>query len=82
MVTAGRMGLRCLLAVGHCAPGLEQAMPTIARWRRASLPTSLAADAVERVRASCDLTTPMGIRDRAVRLLLARLALRAGDVTV
>jgi integrase len=35
---------------------------------------------VERVIASCDLTTPMGIRDRAVLLLLARLGLRAGDI--
>jgi site-specific recombinase XerD len=81
VVTAVRMFLRFLIAVGHCAPGLEHAIPTIARWRRASLPTYLSAEAVERVIASCDLTTPMGTRDRAVLLLLARLALRAGDVT-
>ena len=30
--------------------------------------------------ASCDVTTRKGIRDRAILLLLARLALRAGDV--
>jgi integrase/recombinase XerD len=81
VVTAVRMFLRFLIAVGYCPPGLEHAIPTIARWRRASLPTYLSAEAVERVIASCDLTTPMGVRDRAVLLLLARLGLRAGDVT-
>ena len=30
--------------------------------------------------ASCDLSRPQGVRDRAVLLLLARLGLRAGDV--
>jgi site-specific recombinase XerC len=80
VVTAVRMLLRCLIAVGHCAPGLAPAIPPIARWRRASLPTYLSAEAVARVIASCDLTTPRGTRDRAVLLLRARLALRAGDV--
>lgn len=35
---------------------------------------------MERVIASCDPTTPRGLRDRAILLLLARLALRGGDV--
>jgi site-specific recombinase XerD len=30
--------------------------------------------------ASCDLTKPCGVRDRAILLLLARLGLRAGDI--
>jgi len=64
LVTAVRMFLRFLIAGGHCAPGLDYAIPTIARWRRASLPTYLSAEAVECVIASCDLTTPLGVRDR------------------
>ena len=35
---------------------------------------------MERGLATCDLTTAIGVRDRAVLLLLARLGLRAGDV--
>jgi site-specific recombinase XerD len=73
VVTAVRMFLRFLIAVGRCAPGLDHAIPTIVRWWLASLPKYLAAEAVEHVIASCDLTTPPGIRDRAVLLLLARL---------
>jgi integrase/recombinase XerD len=80
VVTAVRMFLRFLIAVGQCALGLEHAIPTMARWRLASLPKYLSAEVVERVIASCDRTTPIGVRDRAVLLLLARLGLRAGDV--
>jgi site-specific recombinase XerD len=44
------------------------------------LPRYIGASDVERLIATCDLTTPIGIRDRAVLLLLARLGLRAGDI--
>jgi hypothetical protein len=79
-VTAVRMFVCYLIAVGRCAPDLDQAIPTSARWRLASLPKYLSAEAVERIIASCDLSTPIGMRDRAVLLLLSRLGLRAGDV--
>lgn len=80
VVTAVRMFLRFLSAIGRCAPGLDHALPTIAHWRLATLPQYLPTEAVEAVVASCDLTTPIGVRDRAVLVLLARLGLRAGDV--
>jgi site-specific recombinase XerD len=80
VVTSVRMFLRFLISTGRCTPGLDDAIPTIAWWRLASLPKYLSSESVERVIASCDLTTLMGIRDRAVLLLLARLGLRAGDV--
>ena len=79
-VTAVRMFVRYLIAVGRCALELDQAMPPIAQWRLASLPKYLAAEEVERVIASCDLSTPIGVRDRAVLLLLSRLGFRSGDV--
>jgi integrase/recombinase XerD len=82
LVTSVRMFLRFLIATRRCAPGLEHAIPTIARWRRASLPKYLSSAALERVMTSCDLTTPMGRRDRAILLLLARLGLRAGEVAI
>ena len=40
----------------------------------------LPRDDIEHIIASCDLAAPMGLRDRAILLLLARLALRTGDV--
>ena len=55
-------------------------MPIIPQWRLSALPRFLPGGAVEQVIASCDLTKPHGVRDRAILLLLARLGLRAGDV--
>ena len=78
--TALRMFLRFLIAEGKCASGLDAAIPVLAHWRLSSLPRYLAADDVERVIASCDLTSPVGKRDRAILLLLARLGFRAGDI--
>jgi integrase/recombinase XerD len=80
VVTAVRMFLRFLIAIGRCPPGLDHALPTIAQWRLASLPKYLPIEAVERVLATCDLATSIGVRDHAVLLLLARLGCRAGDV--
>ena len=80
VVTAARMFLRFLIAVGRCPPGLDHALPAMAHWRLAALPKYLPVETVERVLASCDLTTPSGVRDRAVLMLLARLGFRAGDV--
>jgi site-specific recombinase XerD len=75
-----RMYLRFLAATGACPPALLGAIPRIPRWRLATLPRYILNDDVERVIASCDPTTPRGLRDRAILLLLARLALRGGDV--
>jgi integrase/recombinase XerD len=80
MTTALRGYLRFLAAVGLCRSGLDHAVPTIPQWRLSALPRYLPASAVERIVASCDLSKPHGIRDRAILLILARLGLRAGDV--
>ena len=41
LATALRMFLRFLIARGYCAPGLEHAIPTVAKWRLSSLPKYL-----------------------------------------
>ena len=79
--TALRMFLRFLIAEGQCAVGLDAAIPTVAHWRLASLPRHLLPGDVERLIASCDRASPVGRRDRAILLLLARLGFRAGDIT-
>lgn len=78
--TALRMFLRFLVAGGHCSSSLEGAVPVVAHWRLASLPRYLPESDVERLLASCDVASTVGLRDRAVLLLLARLGLRAGDI--
>jgi len=78
--TALRMFLRFLIAKGKCAVGLDAAIPVLAHWRLSSLPRYIQPEEVERIIASCDLKSPMGRRNRAILLLLARLGLRAGDI--
>lgn len=80
VITSVRMFIRFLIAVGKCAPELEAALPTIAKWRLSTLPQYLQPDEVERIIAACDPSTVLGGRDRAMILLMARLGLRAGDV--
>ena len=78
--TALRLYLRFLALDGLCRPGLVGAVPTVPRQRFSTLPRHLPQHDIERIIAACDCATPMGMRDRAILLLLARLALRAGDV--
>jgi site-specific recombinase XerD len=78
--TALRMFLRFMIAEGRCRAGLLGAIPVVPHWRLAPLPRPLSAEDVERLIASCDCSSSIGRRDRAILLLLARLGLRAGDI--
>jgi integrase/recombinase XerD len=80
VVSALRAFVRFLIATGQCPSNLDGAVPVVAGWRLASMPKFIPYEDVERVIASCDRRTAKGRRDRAILLLLARLALRAGDV--
>ncbi len=79
-VTALRSFFRFLHQRGTIAVDLAAAIPTVANWRLSHLPKSLPAKQVEQLLASCDRSTPIGRRDYAILLLLARLGLRAGEV--
>jgi integrase/recombinase XerD len=75
-----RMFVRFLIATGRCASGLDAAIPTIAHWDLASLPRYVPPDEVERLLASSNRPSPLGRRNHAILLLLARLGLRAGEI--
>ena len=75
-----RMYLRYLASTDRCSASLVDAVPTATTWRLASLPRYISPEEIEHVIACCDANSPAGLRDRAVLLLLARLALRAGDI--
>lgn len=79
-LSATRMFLRYLAVHGRCSPRLVDAVPAMTGWRKTALPKYLAAADVDRIVEACDATTLVGLRDRAIVLLLARLGLRAGDV--
>jgi integrase/recombinase XerD len=79
IVVAVRSFIRFLAATGRCRAGLEKAIPGFALRRHFSVPRFLVAEDVERVIGSCT-NDVLGLRDRAVLLLLARLGLRASEV--
>lgn len=80
-VTELRSLLRFLLVQGLVATDLATAVPPVAGWRDTRLPSSSAGLDVGALVAACDVSRPAGRRDRAVLLLLARLGLRACEVT-
>lgn len=73
--------LRFLAARGLSDPGLAEAVPRIASWRDAAIPRFPAPAAVDALLAGCDRSAVAGARDYAVLLLLARLGLRAIEVS-
>ena len=80
MVTALRSFLRFLLQRGDIEADLAAAVPSVADWRLSTIPKYLEAEEVQRLLSACDRRRPMGRRDYAILLLLARLGLRAGEV--
>jgi len=80
LATAFRSFLRFLFQKGEIGVDLAAAVPSIPNWPQSSLPKYLNPEEVQRVLKACDLGTPMGRRDYAILLLLARLGLRAGEV--
>jgi integrase/recombinase XerD len=79
IVVAVRSFARFLGVTGRCPPGMEHAIPSFASWGLSSVPRFLATQDVQRVIDSC-AGSAFEQRDRAVLLLLARLALRASEV--
>ena len=72
--------LRFLYVRGETPTNLAGSVLKIACWRLASLPKSISLEEVEHLLDCVDRSTPTGLRDYAILLLLARLGLRAGEV--
>jgi site-specific recombinase XerD len=75
-----RSFLRFLWQTGVTTVDLTAAIPPVRRWRLVDVPKYLARDEVTRVLNACDRSSPVGRRDYAILLLLARLGLRGGEV--
>jgi len=61
--------------------GIERAIPITRRWTHQHLPERLTAEEIERLlEVSRSDTTPMGLRNHAIMLLMTRLGIRANEV--
>lgn len=67
---------------GEAPAGLAAGVPSVATWTTTPpIPKAIAVEHAQRAIDSCDPLTAVGRRDRAVLLLLARLGLRACEIT-
>jgi site-specific recombinase XerD len=80
MCWALRSFLRYLHHKGLNPVALAGCVPSIRRWKFASLPTYLSAAQVQAVLDGCDRATALGRRDYAILMILARLGMRASEV--
>lgn len=80
LVVGMRVFLRYVHYKGLTDTDLSVAVPTVARWSLSTLPKHLSAAQVRQVLGHCGRSTPLGRRNYAILLLLARLGLRAGEV--
>lgn len=80
MTSALRSFLRYARYRGEVTLDLAAAVPIVANWWMTSIPRAISADHVRQLLASIDRRTPIGRRDYAVLLLLARLGLRSSAV--
>jgi len=81
LVNCLRSLLRFLDLAGIAPAGLAEALPAVAVWGGGSVPRALAPEQVAALLASCDSESITGRRDLAVLTMLARLGLRAGEVS-
>lgn len=75
-----RSFLRFLRWEGIQDNDLDRVVPTLPRWRLQSIPRHLPWEKVEALIKSVDTSSPLGLRDKAVLLSIARLGLRNQEV--
>jgi integrase/recombinase XerD len=81
LVTGLRSLLRYLHLCGLTANGLAAVVPAVAGWRGSPLPRGIESSQARALVDSPDRRTAKGRRDHAILALLARLGLRACEVT-
>jgi integrase/recombinase XerD len=72
--------LRFLVSRGEICPGLEKQIDTPRVYRGEQLPRALPWETVRALLKAIDRTTPMGLRDYAMFLLIATYGLRACEI--
>lgn len=75
-----RSFLRYVRYCGGTVVDLAGAVPTVANWSMTAIPRAIAPDHLRAVLASCRRDTPVGRRDYAILMLLARLGLRSSEI--
>lgn len=78
--TALRSFFRYLRYCGEIQLDLAAAVPTVPHWSMTGIPRAITSDHLRAILAHCPRHTPVGRRDYAILMLLARLGLRSGEI--
>lgn len=78
--SALRSFLVYLRYLGEIHIDLSAAVPTVPIWSMTGIPRAIAENDAHAALAHCQRDTPVGCRDYAILLILARLGLRAGEI--
>ena len=81
LAVALRSFLRFLYFCGDMVADMARSISMTRKYSQATVPSLLSSDEVERIVATTNRPSVSGTRDRAILLLLARLGLRAGEIT-
>jgi integrase/recombinase XerD len=80
LCAATRSFLRFLFLRGYTAVDLVSAVPVIPSFKLERLPATIAINAIERILAAINRSSPLGKRDYAMLLLLATYGMRGGQL--
>jgi site-specific recombinase XerD len=80
LCAAIRSFLRFLFIGGYTAVDLASSVPIIPSFKLERLPRAISNEAIERILAAINRSTPVGKRDYAMLLLLATYGMRAGQL--
>ena len=72
--------VRFLITESSIPATLLEAVPSVSRYRPDGVPCHLSETEIRRAIAVCNDSSRLGIRDQTIITLLARMALRAGEV--
>lgn len=78
--TSIRAFFRFLRLTGKIEIPLENAVPTVPSWSLSSIPKYLTEEQILTFLSSFDVNSTIGLRNRAMALLMATVGLRAGEV--
>jgi site-specific recombinase XerD len=80
ILTTLRMFLRFLYLHGHSEKDLSLTVPKQNKYSYPAVPSTWEPDEVKRMLDAIDRGSPLGKRDYAILLLVAKLGIRAGDI--
>ena len=80
LATSLRVFFRFLRIMNQIEHSLEDAVPTVPHWKLSTLPKYLTGEQLQYLLSSFNTSTAIGLRDRAMTVLMSGIGLRSSEV--